>query len=174
MFDAVNDPTHILILPTLVEGEIDKGEIVEGIGLTKSSISHQTRGLRDERIISTRKQGRNVFICIDDQHAIGLVQRGLYNEALTTFYMIDMMSTMRRIPLAFLLILLLIGLAGHIISPACCIEDTPEFCCSSEASILTAEIPQLYAVAEHVLLLPDPDISTAFCLGGKIYHPPIS
>lgn len=77
LFDALSDPTRILILATLLEGEIGVGDLVEHIGLTKSAISHQLRGLRDKRIIRTRKQGRNVFVCLDDQHVIDLFQRGL-------------------------------------------------------------------------------------------------
>jgi DNA-binding transcriptional ArsR family regulator len=77
LFDALSDPTRLLILATLVEGEIGVGNLVERIGLTKSAVSHQLRGLRDKRIIRTRKQGRNVFVSIDDQHVIDLFQRGL-------------------------------------------------------------------------------------------------
>jgi len=77
LFDALSDPTRILILATLLEGEIGVGDLVERIGLTKSAISHQLRGLRDKRLIRTRKQGRNVFVCIDDEHVIELFQRGL-------------------------------------------------------------------------------------------------
>jgi len=77
LFDALSDPTRILILAALVEGEIGVGELVERIGLTKSAVSHQLRGLRDKRIIRTRKQGRNVFICLDDEHVMELFQRGL-------------------------------------------------------------------------------------------------
>lgn len=77
LFDALSDPTRILILATLLEGEIGVGDLVERIGLTKSAVSHQLRSLRDKRIIRTRKQGRNVSVCLDDQHVIELFQRGL-------------------------------------------------------------------------------------------------
>jgi ArsR family transcriptional regulator len=77
LFAALSDPTRILILSTLLEGEIGVGELVERIGLTKSAVSHQLRGLRDKRIIRTRKQGRNVYVCIDDEHVIELFGRGL-------------------------------------------------------------------------------------------------
>ena len=77
LFDALSDPTRILILAALLQGEVGVGELVERIGLTKSAISHQLRGLRDKRIIRARKQGRNVYVCIDDDHVIELFQRGL-------------------------------------------------------------------------------------------------
>jgi DNA-binding transcriptional ArsR family regulator len=77
LFDALSDPTRILIINYLLNKEVGVGELVERLGLTKSAISHQLRGLRDKRLIRTRKQGRNVFVCIDDDHVIDLFQRGL-------------------------------------------------------------------------------------------------
>jgi len=77
LFDSLSDPTRILILASLMDGEVGVGELVERLGVTKSAVSHQLRGLRDKRLIRTRKQGRNVFVCIDDDHVIELFQRGL-------------------------------------------------------------------------------------------------
>lgn len=77
LFGAMSDPTRVRIIAALIDGEIGVGELVERIGLTKSAVSHQLRGLRDKRLIRTRKQGRNVFVCIDDEHIIELFQRGL-------------------------------------------------------------------------------------------------
>lgn len=77
LFDALSDPTRILIITALVEGEVGVSELVDRLALTKSAVSHQLRGLRDKRLIRTRKQGRNVFVCLDDDHVIELFQRGL-------------------------------------------------------------------------------------------------
>lgn len=77
LFDSLSDPTRILIISALLEGEIGVSELVDRLGVTKSAISHQLRGLRDKRLIRTRKQGRNVFVCLDDDHVVELFQRGL-------------------------------------------------------------------------------------------------
>ena len=77
LFDALSDPTRILIISALLNGEVGVGNLVERLGLTKSAVSHQLRGLRDKRLIRTRKQGRNVFVCLDDDHVIELFKRGL-------------------------------------------------------------------------------------------------
>ena len=77
LFDALSDPTRILIISALLNGEVGVSELVERLGLTKSAVSHQLRGLRDKRLIRTRKQGRNVFVCLDDDHVIELFKRGL-------------------------------------------------------------------------------------------------
>ena len=77
LFDSLSDPTRILIINALLEKEVGVAELVTQLGLTKSAVSHQLRGLRDKRLIRTRKQGRNVFVCIDDDHVIELFKRGL-------------------------------------------------------------------------------------------------
>ena len=77
LFEALSDPTRVRIIAALIDGEVGVSDLVKHIGLTKSAVSHQLRGLRDKRIIRTRKQGRNVFVCIDDDHVIELFQRGL-------------------------------------------------------------------------------------------------
>lgn len=77
LFDALSDPTRILIISALLNGEVGVSELVERLGQTKSAVSHQLRGLRDKRLIRTRKQGRNVFVCLDDDHVIELFKRGL-------------------------------------------------------------------------------------------------
>jgi ArsR family transcriptional regulator len=77
LFEALSDATRVRIIAALIDGEIGVGDLVQRIGLTKSAVSHQLRGLRDKRLIRTRKQGRNVYVCIDDEHIIELFQRGL-------------------------------------------------------------------------------------------------
>ena len=77
LFASLSDPTRILMIAALLDGEIGVSELVERLGVTKSAISHQLRGLRDKRLIRTRKQGRSVFVCLDDDHVVELFQRGL-------------------------------------------------------------------------------------------------
>ena len=77
LFDTLSNPTRILIIAALLEGETGVGELVVRLKLTKSAISHQLSSLRDKHIIRTRKQGRNVFVCLDDAHVAELFQRGL-------------------------------------------------------------------------------------------------
>ena len=77
LFDSLSDPTRIQIISLLSDQEVGVTELVAKLNLSKSAVSHQLRGMRDKRIIRTRKQGRNVFVCLDDQHVAELFQRGL-------------------------------------------------------------------------------------------------
>ncbi len=77
LFESLSDPTRIRILAALMAGETNVGSLVQTLGLSKSAISHQLRGLRDKRVIRARKQGRQVFVALDDEHIRELFQRGL-------------------------------------------------------------------------------------------------
>lgn len=77
LFASLSDPTSLRILAALISGEVNVGDLVDLVGLSKSAVSHQLRGLRDKRVIRTRKQGRQVFIALDDEHIAELFQRGL-------------------------------------------------------------------------------------------------
>jgi ArsR family transcriptional regulator len=77
LFDALSDPTRLRIIAALLDGEMNVGDLVVCIGLSKSAVSHQLRGLRDKRLVRSRKQGRQVYVTLDDDHVAELFQRGL-------------------------------------------------------------------------------------------------
>ena len=77
MFQALSNSTRVRILLFLIEGEVPFGVLVKEIGPSKSAISHQLKGLHDQRLIRLRRQGRNVFVSLDDTHIADLFQRGL-------------------------------------------------------------------------------------------------
>ncbi len=77
LFSALSDPTRVHILAALMDGEVSVGDLVRQIGPTKSAISHQLRWLKDKRLIRSRKQGRQVFVALDDEHVTELFQKGL-------------------------------------------------------------------------------------------------
>ena len=77
VFSALSDPTRLSIISALLEREMSVGEIADGIGISESAVSHQLRGLRQMRIVRPRKEGRQVFYCLDDDHVARLFQMGL-------------------------------------------------------------------------------------------------
>jgi DNA-binding transcriptional ArsR family regulator len=45
--------------------------------MTESAVSHQLRGLRQMRLVRSRKDGRQVFYALDDDHIAKLYGLGL-------------------------------------------------------------------------------------------------
>ena len=77
LFASLSDPTRLMILANLLEGELGVGELVDRLGISKSAVSHQLRSLRDRRIIRTRRDGRKIFVYLDDAHVEDLLRQGL-------------------------------------------------------------------------------------------------
>ncbi|MGD8813573.1 MAG: metalloregulator ArsR/SmtB family transcription factor [Anaerolineales bacterium] len=77
LFGALSDTSRVRIISTLVNGERNVRSIAEAVGISESAVSHQLRSLRQMRLVHARKQGRQVFYCLDDEHIIDLYHRGL-------------------------------------------------------------------------------------------------
>jgi DNA-binding transcriptional ArsR family regulator len=77
LFKAFSDPSRLRILSVLVNAEKNVGEIAALTGLSESAASHQLRGLRQIHLVSARREGRQVFYALEDQHIATLYQMGL-------------------------------------------------------------------------------------------------
>jgi DNA-binding transcriptional ArsR family regulator len=76
MFGVFGDPNRVRIISVLVEGEQNVGTLAESVDLSVSAVSHHMRGLRQMRLVQARKEGRQVFYCLDD-HIAHLFRYGL-------------------------------------------------------------------------------------------------
>ena len=76
LFESLSDPTRLRIISYLLAGEVNVGELVQQLGISKSAVSHQLKGLRDKKVIRTRKQGRMVFVSLVDEHITELFRKG--------------------------------------------------------------------------------------------------
>ena len=77
LFSALSDPTRLRIISVLLENEMNVGDIAAQLGMTESAVSHQLRGLRQMRLVRSRKDGRQVFYALDDDHVAKLYRMGL-------------------------------------------------------------------------------------------------
>ncbi len=44
------------------------------LDMTKSAISHQLSTLRQHKIVKARREGKNVFYSLDDQHITSIIE----------------------------------------------------------------------------------------------------
>ena len=78
LYSSLGDPTRIRILQTLCCSEsIGVGPLAEELGLSISAVSHQLGLLRDRRLVSARRQGRNVEYSLLDEHIRQLLTIGM-------------------------------------------------------------------------------------------------
>ena len=67
-FKALGDPTRLQILLLLFNGERCVSELAEHMNVTQSAVSHQLRLLRNLDIVRFRKDGREVYYDLADDH----------------------------------------------------------------------------------------------------------
>jgi len=77
LFSTLSDTNRIRIISALLEKEMSVGKLAQKLEMSQSAISHQLRGLRHMRLVRTRKEGRQVFYCLDDEHVKRLFRMGL-------------------------------------------------------------------------------------------------
>ncbi len=68
LFKVLGDSTRVKILTALEVKELCVGEIAECLEMTKSAVSHQLRILRQSKLVKARKNGKEVYYSLDDEH----------------------------------------------------------------------------------------------------------
>ena len=73
-FSLLGDANRLRILSVLAEKELCVCDLAAALEMSESAVSHQLRTLRVMRLVSYRKQGRNVFYHLQDSHVLNLYQ----------------------------------------------------------------------------------------------------
>ncbi|NOY21920.1 MAG: helix-turn-helix transcriptional regulator [Acidobacteria bacterium] len=76
-FAALGNPTRLGILYALSGGELCTCDLSNITELSVSAVSHQLRILRDRKLISFRKEGKNVFYRLRDAHVVNVLSVAL-------------------------------------------------------------------------------------------------
>ena len=76
-FKIIGDTTRTRILFALDQNEMCVCDIANVLGMSKSSISHQLGTLRRSGIVKCRKEGKEVFYMLDDEHIKKVFEIGI-------------------------------------------------------------------------------------------------
>lgn len=77
MFKVFGDNTRIRILWTLFDRELCVYDIADKLNMSQSAISHQLKTLKQARLIKSRRDGKNAFYSIDDDHVKKIIEQML-------------------------------------------------------------------------------------------------
>ena len=77
LFRAFSDTSRVRILSVLLAGEMNVSALSEAVALSESAVSHHLRGLRQMRLVVARKNGKEVYYRVEDEHIIHLFQQGV-------------------------------------------------------------------------------------------------
>ncbi len=76
-FKNFGDYTRIKIVSALIAGELCVADLADVLEMSASAVSHQLRVLRQSKIVKTRREGKQIYYTIDDNHVGILYSVGL-------------------------------------------------------------------------------------------------
>lgn len=77
LFKVFGDPTRIKILWALNVYELCVLDICEVLGMTKSAVSHQLSTLKEAKLVKSRREGKEVYYSLDDEHVKEIFETGI-------------------------------------------------------------------------------------------------
>ena len=73
LLKALSNPDRLLLLCQLSQGEKNVGELEALVGIAQPTLSQQLGVLRDEGLVSTRREGKNIYYCINSPQAMAVM-----------------------------------------------------------------------------------------------------
>lgn len=77
LFKVFGDSTRTRILAGLFHHELCVCDICKIVGMTKSAVSHQLKVLKNYNLVKFRRQGKEVFYSLADEHVVLIYQTAL-------------------------------------------------------------------------------------------------
>ena len=77
LFKVFGDSTRVKILSALICAEMCVCDIAVLLGMSKSSVSHQLRVLKQARLVKSRRDGKIVYYSLADAHVKSVFDQGL-------------------------------------------------------------------------------------------------
>lgn len=77
LFKVFGDSTRIRIISALMDGEMCVYHLSEKLGAGQSAVSHQLRILRSSGLVRPRREGKEVYYSLDDDHVKEIYGAGL-------------------------------------------------------------------------------------------------
>ena len=73
MLKVLGNPDRLLLLCQLTQGEFCVSELETRLGIQQPTLSQQLGVLRDEGLVSTRREGKQIFYKIDSPDATAIM-----------------------------------------------------------------------------------------------------
>jgi DNA-binding transcriptional ArsR family regulator len=76
-FKVMGDETRVKIIYALAEQEMCVNDLAMVLGMTQSAVSHQLKLLKMENQVKSRREGKNIYYSLDDQHVVEILEAAL-------------------------------------------------------------------------------------------------
>ena len=74
LMKALSNPDRLVLLCHLVEGEKRVGELEELAAVVQPTLSQQLGVLREEGLVSTRREGKNIYYSLDSPQVLAVMK----------------------------------------------------------------------------------------------------
>lgn len=74
LMKVLANPDRLLLLCQLAEGEKNVGELQEALGIVQPTLSQQLAVLRDEELVATRRDGKNIYYSVASPQALAVLE----------------------------------------------------------------------------------------------------
>ena len=98
IFQALGHPTRIAMIEVLRDGELPAGVIIERLGIEQANASQHLSILRSKHIVTSRKEGSQVFYSVRDPLLIEVLDimrryfQAHVEEAMSMLQQIDLLD----------------------------------------------------------------------------------
>ncbi|MCA1857471.1 metalloregulator ArsR/SmtB family transcription factor [Massilia oculi] len=79
LLKVLGNPDRLMLLCQLTQGEYCVSDLETLLGITQPTLSQQLGVLREEKLVSTRREGKQIFYRIDSSEALA-VMHVLYQQ----------------------------------------------------------------------------------------------
>lgn len=76
LFKVFGDSTRIRILFVLFEAEVCVCDLAAVLNMTQSAVSHQLKILKVNKLVKSRRDGKQVFYSLADEHVRTIIAQG--------------------------------------------------------------------------------------------------
>ena len=77
LVSSFGDTTRVRILSVLMKEEICVNDLAEKLQMTQSAISHQLKILKQNRLVKSRREGKQILYSLDDEHVLFILTAGV-------------------------------------------------------------------------------------------------
>ena len=74
LMKVLSNPDRLLLLCELGQGERNVGELEAAVGIGQPTLSQQLAVLRDESLVATRREGKNIYYRLSSPEAVAVLQ----------------------------------------------------------------------------------------------------
>ena len=74
LMKVLSNPDRLMILCQLSQGEKRVGELEELLGIVQPTLSQQLTVLREEELVSARREGKNIYYKLTSPQALALIE----------------------------------------------------------------------------------------------------